>query len=45
VREACGVGIKEGIKLLRVLMKIPPGSDIGHVLAFVEGTEEAQEAR
>jgi hypothetical protein len=31
-------------KLPADFMKIPAGSDMGHVLAFVEGTEEAQEA-
>ena len=50
-RWFCGPSLENGPwefvpsnKLPLGFMKIPPGSDMGHVLAFVEGTEEAQEA-
>ena len=50
-RWFCGPSLEKGPwefvpsnKLPAGFMKIPPGSDMGHVLAFVEGTEDAQEA-
>ena len=50
-RWFCGPSLEKGPwefvpsnKLPADFMKIPLGSDMGHVLAFVEGTEEAQEA-
>jgi hypothetical protein len=50
-RWFCGPSLEKGPwefvpsnKLPAGFMKIPPGSDMGHVLAFVEGTEEAKEA-